>query len=256
MAQPAGKVFSIGAAQRQRHDWIAFSERAAVHTVQRDLRIARTAHTRSTAAPRPCWLAVFTKAYAQAALSWPQLRRAYLTIPWQRIYEHPQSVASVAIARNDTGEETVFQLPIPRPESLSLVDLDLLLRRASDQTIEAIPSFRNAFLSSRWPRWFRWSAWHFTLAALGSRRSRVLGTFAVAACSHKGAELVLPRSPLTSTLTYGVVNPRGEVDVRISYDPRVLTGSLMASVLTDLERILNEEIVAELRYLEGLAEAV
>jgi pyruvate/2-oxoglutarate dehydrogenase complex dihydrolipoamide acyltransferase (E2) component len=54
---------------------------------------------------------------------------------------------------------------------------------------------------------------------------------------------------LTSTLNYGVIAPDGSVDVRLTYDHRVLDGATVARALADLERVLNCEILAELRYL-------
>ena len=62
-------------------------------------------------------------------------------------------------------------------------------------------------------------------------------------------------SSRTPLLNSGVLAPDGTVDVRISFDPRVLDGPTVARVLSDLERLLTHEIVAELRYLEAIAEA-
>jgi hypothetical protein len=60
---------------------------------------------------------------------------------------------------------------------------------------------------------------------------------------------------LTTTLNYGVIEPDGSVPVRVTYDHRTLDGGTVARALEDLERSLRHEIVAELRYLEGLPAA-
>ena len=56
----------------------------------------------------------------------------------------------------------------------------------------------------------------------GSARS------ASAPYSNLGAESLHPLSPLTTTLTYGVVRPDGTVPVRVVYDHRVMDGGTIA----------------------------
>jgi hypothetical protein len=68
----------------------------------------------------------------------------------------------------------------------------------------------------------------------------------------QGAACLHPLSPLTTTLSYGVIDDKGLVDVRLIHDPRVLDGSTVARVLSDLERVLNCEILAEMRYLQAV----
>ena len=50
-----------------------------------------------------------------------------------------------------------------------------------------------------------------------------------------------PLSPLSSTLSYGVVAPDGAVDVRITYDARLLDGPTVARMLEELERVLTND---------------
>ena len=49
----------------------------------------------------------------------------------------------------------------------------------------------------------------------------------------------------------GVIGPDGKVDVRLTYDHRVLDGATVARALGELERVLACEILAELRYLQA-----
>src|SRR5436309_223391 len=64
-----------------------------------------------------------------------------------------------------------------------------------------------------------------------------------------GAAALHLLSPLTTALNYGVIDDHGEVDVRLTYDQRVLDAGTAARALEDLGRVLKCEIVAELRYL-------
>jgi pyruvate/2-oxoglutarate dehydrogenase complex dihydrolipoamide acyltransferase (E2) component len=54
---------------------------------------------------------------------------------------------------------------------------------------------------------------------------------------------------LTTTLNYGQFEPDGTLDVRLTYDHRVLDGSTVARALVALEAVLHGEILAELKCL-------
>jgi hypothetical protein len=54
------------------------------------------------------------------------------------------------------------------------------------------------------------------------------------------------RSPLTTTLFYGVFDSDGAVDVRLAFDHRVLDGATAARGLAEMERLLQTEIAGEL----------
>jgi len=255
MAQPVGFYTPLSLARQYRCDLIHLSRQTPTQTTLRRMDLSRTLAARAMAAPRPSWNAIFTKAYALVSLTWPHLRRAFLSFPWARVYEHPVSVASVALERRFLDEDAIFYAPIQQPETLALVDLDLQLRRCKELPLEKIGAFRRSLLLTRWPRPIRRGLRWLMQNGQGRRRATSLGTFAVSACSALGAELLQPLCWLTSTLTFGVIQPDGSVDVRILSDPRVLDSPVVARVLADLERVLTQEIVAELRYLEALPEA-
>jgi hypothetical protein len=255
MPQPVGFTIPLSLARRHRCDLIHLARQTPTQVMQRNMNLGITLATRSLASPRPSWHAIFTKAYALVAQLWPQLRRAYLSFPLPHVYEHPACVASVALERRFLDEDALFYVPICQPDLLALNDLDLHLRRCKDQPVEQIGAFRRSLLFTRLPGPIRRWLWWLTLNALGRKRAASLGTYAVSACPALGAELLQPLAFVTSTLTFGVIHPNGSVDVRISSDPRVLDAPLVARVLVDLERVLTHEIVAELRYLEAVAEA-
>ena len=60
-------------------------------------------------------------------------------------------------------------------------------------------------------------------------------------------------TPLTTGLNYGVVSADGSVDVRLTYDHRVLDGGTAARALADMEAVMNGPILAELNGLHVLA---
>src|SRR5262249_41183540 len=56
-------------------------------------------------------------------------------------------------------------------------------------------------------------------------------------------------SPMTTTLNYGTFEPDGSLDVRLTYDHRVLDGASVARAMAALEEVLHGQILDELRAL-------
>jgi hypothetical protein len=73
-----------------------------------------------------------------------------------------------------------------------------------------------------------------------------MGTFGVSVYSGLGAESFNHHTPLTTTLTYGVIGEDGLVQARVIYDHRVMDGATVARALGRLEEVLNREILGEL----------
>jgi hypothetical protein len=206
------------------------------------MHISALLSARRQAEPRPSWCALFTKAYALVAAGRPELRRAYLSFPWPHLYEHPVSIASVAVERRLGEEHAVFFTQIRGPEEHTPDQLDEHLKECKDKPIESIGTFRRALRWSRFPRPVRRLLWWIGLNVSGYRRARNMGTFGVSVYSGLGAEALHPLSPLTTTLNYGVIGEDGTVDVRIIYDHRVMDGSTIARALVELEEVLNDQL--------------
>jgi hypothetical protein len=59
--------------------------------VQKRMSLAPLVAARAACRERPRWTAIFTKAYSLLAQEFPELRRAYVKIPWPHLYEYPVS---------------------------------------------------------------------------------------------------------------------------------------------------------------------
>jgi hypothetical protein len=252
MPQPAGRSLPLSLPRRFMCDLLHFAQRVPSVPVQRRMHLAEVIAARDRAHPRPSWCALFTKAYGFVAAAYPQLRRAYLSFPTPHLYEHPLSVATVAIERTYRGEEAVFFARVRQPEGRPLHDIDAVLRRYKEEPVEGIRSFQRMLRLSRWPRPVRRLVWWAGLNCWGRKRAHYVGTFGVSVYAGLGAASLHPLSLLTSTLNYGVFAADGGVDVRLVYDHRVVDGAVVARALADLERALCHEVLAELRYCEGL----
>lgn len=245
----AGRTLAVSLPRRLVCDLVHFAHQVPTVPVQRVINVAAIDVLRPQMPVRPSWCVLFTKAYAQVAAEFPELRRAYLPFPWARLYEHFTNIASVAVERLYDGEHGVFFAHIHSPEELAIPELERLLRQYKEEPIESIADFRSSLAICRLPSPIRRLAWWYVTHARGYRKATWLGTFGVSVYSSLGAESLHPLTPLTTTLNYGVIHENGDVAVRVIYDHRVMDGATVARALVRLEEVLNKEIVAELREL-------
>lgn len=208
--------------------------------------LAEVVAARGGVADRPCWPALFLKAYAQVAVDLAPLRRAYVGLPWPHLREYPTSVASIAVEREYHGEPCLFFGRVADPACLPLREIHTRIREFADAPIETVRRFRKMLSFARWPRPLRRALLWLGLN-LPRTRPRQFGTFGLSVYSSLGAESLHPLSPLTTTLNYGVIDHEGTVWVRLIYDHRVFDGATAARALAKLEATLTGPIVAELR---------
>jgi hypothetical protein len=234
-------------------DLVHFARQVPTVPVQRRMDLGALVAARDLAQPRPSWCALFTKAYGFVAAAWPVLRRSYLSFPRPHLYEHPMNVASIAVERRWQDEDAVFFAPLRIPEKQSLSDIDAQMRAWKEKPIEELASFRRILLISRLPWSLRRLVWWCGLNVSGRKRAHYMGTFGVSVYAGLGAASLHPLSPLTTALNYGVIDDKGRVDVRLIYDHRVLDGATVARALGELERVLNCELLVEVRQLSSAA---
>jgi hypothetical protein len=252
MSQPKGRNLSLSLPRRFICDLLHFAHRVPTVPVQRRMNVAAVVEARSAATPRPSWAAIFTKAYGFVCAARPELRRCYLSFPRPHLYEHPTSVASVAVERRFGDEDAVLFGHVTAADTHSLEEVDRRLKAFKELPLERVGAFRHALRISGLPRPLRRLAWWFGMNVSGRKRAHFLGTYGVSTYSGLGASSLHPLSPLTTALNYGVIGADGQVDVRLIYDHRVMDGATVARALQDLERVLQCEIVAELRYLRAV----
>jgi hypothetical protein len=197
--------------------------------------------------PRPPgWAAIFVKAFALLAREQPILRTLYAKWPRPGFYELPKSVAMIAIARIEDGEDCVLPQRIGAPDTLPLAQVDALIRHAKEAPIHEVPMFRKIMLATRLPWPLRRLTWRIGLN-FGRQRGNYFGSFVVTSVAAYGGGQLHALSPGPFILSYGVVEPGQTIDVVIRWDHRITDAALIAKTLTRLEQVLNTEIAAELR---------
>lgn len=240
-----GRWHNLSRPRRFLTDMLHYASRIPTIPVQRHMAIPAVVVARDQLPRCPGWPAIFLKAYALVNQEMPCLRRAYLRLPWPHLCEYPDSVASIAVERSYEGEPCVFFGRISSPGNLPLTALQDRIRTFAQAPLDSIKPFRKMLAFARLPRLLR-----RILLGLGLNMSRTrpgqFGTFGLSVYSSLGAEPLHPLSPLTTTLTYGVIAATGQVTVRIVYDHRAIDGASAARALGRLETALNGPILNEL----------
>src|SRR5579883_3519339 len=151
MGLPRGHSIPLSPFRRMMCDLLHFSRKVPLVAIERHLSIPAVVAARRLADPRPSWFAVYLKAYALVCDRRPELRQSYLSFPRPRLYQHPGTVASLAVARAVGGEDAVLVYLLRDPGGLSLGEIDARIRRARTATADEIRSFRNQFRVCRLP---------------------------------------------------------------------------------------------------------
>jgi hypothetical protein len=224
-------------------------------TIQKDMHVAELVAARKSAAPRPSWCAIFTKAYGKMVATRPDMRRACLTVPWLRMFEYHATSADVTIEVQHEGENCLAFVPIQSPESMPLLEFDRILAAARAKPMELI-SFQDALFLARFPRWLRRFALWFILNVSGRLRSRYFSTFGVTSVGNWGVESVKPIAPAISILHYGAIDAEGKISIRMTYDHRVLDGSGPSTALNEMEKFLLTDLLAEIKALPSAADGM
>ncbi|HLI98887.1 MAG TPA: acyltransferase [Bradyrhizobium sp.] len=214
-------------------------------SLSRTIDVGPYLEARAKAAYRPGWAAAFVKAFALVAREEPVLRRLYVKLPWPHFFELPRSIAMVAVARTEDGDEYILPEKVSAPDERSLADIDAQIRRAKNAPLEEIPSFRKILMASRLPWPLRRMSWLIGLN-VGRMRANNFGSFGVTSVAAYGPGELYATSPGPFLLSYGTAGPDRRIHVILRWDHRITDAAVIARVLTRLEQVLNTEISAEL----------
>ncbi len=226
-------------------DFMRASMRVPTISFSRSIDVGPYLEARAKAAQRPGWAAAFVKALALVAKEEPVLRTLYVKLPWPHFFEVPHSIAMVAVARRESGEEFILPEAVPKPENRSLLDIDAQIRRAKDAPIEQIPSFRKILAVTRLPWPLRRLSWLIG-RNVGRMCANNFGTFGVTSVAAYGPGELHAMGPSSFLLSYGVVGPDRRINVILRWDHRITDGVAIARILTRLEKALNTDISQEI----------
>jgi hypothetical protein len=243
-------------ARRAVSDLLYASKSVPTVPFQKDMQLADLVAARQRAQPRPSWCSIFTKAYAKVVASRPELRRAYLSFPLERLFEYSMTTADIVIATRLGEEDILVNLFLRNPDSCPLLEIDRLTTMHKEKPLESSRRLRGTMMLARFPRFVRRLVWWYALNGSGRVRARLFGTFAVSSVSNWGVDSVRPLSPVTTLLHYGTFDASGKVTVRLTFDHRVMDGAGPSKALNEMEHFLKTDLLAEVKGLqEGMLKA-
>ena len=248
-----GTSRKISLPRRLISDLMHASIRVPFVSLSRPLHIRTLFEARAGTANRAGWAAIFVKAFALIAKEEPILRTLYAKWPRPTFYELPTSVAMVAVARVEDGEECVLPQCISGPDELPLAEVDALIRHAQEASLDEVPMFRKIMRATRLPLPLRRLSWLIGLN-FGRQRANYFGSFVVTSVAAFGGGELHAISPGPFILSYGAVGSDHSIEVLIRWDHRITDAAPIARVLHRLEQVLNTEIAAELRGAWRVAE--
>ncbi len=214
------------------------------------MNLSGLAAVRASASPRVSWAALFIRAYGLVTDQMPCLRQTYWRWPFPHIYQHAQSVAMLAVQRDESRPRLCWGR-VANPAALPLTAIQSWIDRY--QTEPVSKAFRKQVWFSRFPTLLRRILWWLVMNLSGRRRGRQLGTFSISSLAGQG---VLNRDHptlLTTSLSYGPLSPSGECLVTLLYDHRVLDGMQAARALHRLRDHLQHTMVNELKMMQRRA---
>jgi hypothetical protein len=255
MVKAIGRSLPLSPFRRLVTDLMGFSQRVPAVTIERRVNLAPLAMTRRCCTPRPAWAVLFAKALALVARNHPELRRSYMAFPWGRLYEHPHSTVALNVEREVSGEAVVTQCVVRRPENRSLAELDGIVRHHQAAPLERLRWYQRAVAMSKVPWPVRPLLWWGALNMSGRRRCHNFGTFGLSSVAAQGAGILYLIPVLTSMLHYGLFDEAGSLDLRLTWDHRVMDGAVAARILVEVEQTLRDEILAELTQMRPAAAA-
>ena len=218
-----------------------------VVAVKKNLAVSDLLKARRSVPRPPRWSALVCRGFALVSSRLPQLRQCFVSFPTPHLYEHPSSVASMAINRTYQDEPAVFFGLVQEPENLGLTEIGGRVQQFVDGPLLENGSFRRLIRNTKLPRPMRRLLWWYCVSASGRQKSKILGTFAVNSIASMGMEVCQFISPVTTMLYY--LPPSGSsetLSIQLAFDHRVYDGSLASEALVQLESVLNREIANEI----------
>lgn len=216
-------------------------------TVSRALDVSELVEARRRAVPAPSWNAIFMRAFALVARDRPELRRSYIRWPWGHFYDHPHSVCAMVFERELDGEMVLLAKRFRAPEEMSLETIDRHLHYYKDAPLEKVGDFRRLLRAGSVPLVLRRLAAWAHLHVSGCFRSRHLGTFMMSSIGSLGTKPINPPAILSSCMSLGPISPTGQMELILTFDHRVTDGRPIALAMNELDRVLHEEILDEIR---------
>lgn len=232
-------------------DVVAIAQKTPFAPVVRTIDVGELHALRKRIRPRISWQVILMRAYAIVAESVPELRQIYVPLPYPHLYEHPESVCLLTIAREHEGRERLFFARFNQPENYSLAYLQEQFENYRRQPVETIKQLRHQVLFAKMPWWVRQIGWKLMTHWMPKGRAKLMGTFGMSLSSFRGTKGVYHLGPCTTILGYDQFCSRGQAHITLTFDHRVLDGKPAVDVLERLRRVLLGRVRREMIEMVG-----
>ena len=226
--------------------------------VERSMHLAAVGVARADTTPRIGWAAIFLKAYAIVAREMPVLRTWLAQGPFcglpRRLATCTDSVATLAVNREEEGEDRLFWARLARPDALPLADIQRFVVDCTTKPIDEI--FNRQLELEMVPGLLRRTILRWNMNSTSRKRAARIGTFSLSTLAGLGATNRFHPTICTTSLSYAPLAKDGLCLVTLIADHRVLDGAAAARALARLEETLVGEVACELRQLTTAAPAV
>jgi hypothetical protein len=246
MGNSVGRVLPVSPYRRLVTELMYASAKVPSVSADRRMDLRPIAAARQTCSPRPSWCGLFSKAFGIVGRDFPEMRRSYMQFPRPWLYEHPHSIVSLNVERETALERIVLYCLIRAPENRSIAEIEELIRKHKEDPLETLRPYQRSVRMARLPWPIRPFAFWGSLNFSGRRRCHNFGTFGISSIGAQGAGLLNITPILTTTIHFGLFDEQNRLDVRLSWDHRVMDGATVARSLVAMEETLNRELVREL----------
>ena len=230
-------------------DVIRIANRMPLAGLQREMDLGLLNLLRMKTAPRISWDVVMMRAYGLLAIEMPELRQIYTRFPVPHLYEHDHSVCMLTIAREYHGRERLFFARFGAPELHTLTQLQEQYNHYRTAPVEEIKQFRHQINFARVPLPIRRLTWWSLFNLVPSKRASHMGTFGMSLSSYRDAQGTKHLGPNTTILGIDPHPKRGLSRLLLTFDHRVLDGKPACEALYQLKKILDDQIVREVKTL-------
>jgi hypothetical protein len=225
------------------------SKKLPLVTAERRMNLSAIIEARKAGPVRPSWTVIFSKAFAVVAARRPELRTAYMSLPYPHLHVHHFSIAMVIVEREYQGEVFPLNYKLRKPDATPLLELHQTLEHARTVPLEEDEQFRFMHSLGCKPLLMRRSLWWMGYHWSGNKRAHYFGTFALSSPAVGGAGLTTIVSPLSCTLHYGLFDKAGQIDMRVTFDHRAVDGAPVARALAEMEQVLMTDVLEEIKQL-------
>jgi len=172
----------------------------------------------------------------------------------RRLATCTDSVATLAVNREEEGEDRLFWARLARPDALPLADIQRFVVDCTTKPIDEI--FNRQLELEMVPGLLRRTILRWNMNSTSRKRAARIGTFSLSTLAGLGATNRFHPTICTTSLSYAPLAKDGLCLVTLIADHRVLDGAAAARALARLEETLVGEVACELRQLTTAAPAV